>query len=54
MELSAKRAREEGKDVKMAVEIEYDGDSKRPKSFTVTLEIDGDITVKKFINNSNG
>ena len=54
MELSAKRAREEGKDVTMTVEIEYDGDSKRPKSFTVTLEIDGDITVKKFINNSNG
>lgn len=54
MELSAKRAREEGKDVAMTVEIEYDGGSKRPKSFTVTLEIDGDITVKKFINNSNG
>lgn len=54
MELSAKRAREEGKEVSMTVEIEYEADSKRPKSFTVTLEIDGDITVKKFLNNSNG
>ena len=54
MELSAKRAREEGKVVTMAVEIEYEGDSKRPKSFTVTLEIDDEITVKKFLNNSNG
>lgn len=54
MELSAKRAREEGKEVKMTVEIEYEGDSKRPKSFTVTLEIDDEIKVKKFLNNSNG
>ena len=54
MELSAKRAREEGKVVTMTVEIEYEGDSKRPKSFTVTLEIDDEITVKKFLNNSNG
>lgn len=53
MELSAKRAREEGKEVTMTVEIEYEGDSKRPKSFTVTLEIDGEITVKKFLNSSN-
>lgn len=54
MELSAKRALEDGKEVKMTVEIEYEGDSKRPKSFTVTLEIDGEFTVKKFLNNSNG
>lgn len=54
MELGAKRALEEGKEVSMTVDIEYEGDSKRPKSFTVTLEIDDDITVKKFLNNSNG
>lgn len=53
MELGAKRALEEGKEVQMTVDIEYDGESKRPKSFTVTLEIDGEITVKKFLNNKN-
>ena len=53
MELGAKRALEEGKEVIMTVDIEYEGDSKRPKSFTVTLEIDDEITVKKFLNNKN-
>lgn len=53
MELGAKRALEEGKVVIMTVDIEYEGDSKRPKSFTVTLEIDNEITVKKFLNNKN-
>lgn len=53
MELDAKRARQEGKEVQMTCEIEYDGDSKRPKSFTVTLEIDNEIFVKKFLNNTN-
>lgn len=50
MELGAKRALEEGKEVKMTVDIEYEGDNKRPKSFVVTLEIDDDISVKKFLN----
>lgn len=53
MELGAKRALEEGKEVIMTVDIEYEGDNKRPKSFTVTLEIDDEITVKKFLNNKN-
>ena len=53
MELSAKRAREEDKEVLMTVDIEYDGDRKRPKSFLVTLEIDDEITIKKFLNNKN-
>ena len=51
MELSAKKALDEGKDVKLSVDIEY-GDGKRPISFTVTLEVDDDITVKKFYNNA--
>lgn len=50
MELSAKKALDEGKDVKLSVDIEY-GEGKRPISFTVTLEVDDDITVKKFYNN---
>lgn len=53
MELSAKRAREEGKEVEMTIDIKYEGDSKRPKSFTVILEINGEITVKKFLNKTN-
>ena len=50
METEAKKASEEGKQVNMTVEVEYEGDSKRPVSFTVTLEIDGEVTVKKFYN----
>ena len=42
-----------GKEDGMACLDGYEGDSKRPKSFTVTLEIDGEITVKKFLNSSN-
>jgi hypothetical protein len=50
MELAARNALEEGKNVNMTIDVEYEGSSKRPKSFTVTLEIDDDITVKKFAN----
>lgn len=53
MESEAKKAAEEGKTVKMDVDVEYEGDTKRPKSFVVTLEIDGEVTVKKFLNKSN-
>lgn len=44
------KALQQGKDVSMSVEVEYDGDSQRPSSFTVTYTINGETYEKTFLN----
>ncbi|ANS77224.1 hypothetical protein AWM70_12580 [Paenibacillus yonginensis] len=40
----------EGKNVKVNVEVKYDGDSLRPSKFNVDYEIDGEVFSKSLLN----
>src|SRR5574344_1950874 len=53
LEIELKKAVEEGKDVSVTVEPQYEGDSKRPISFVVTYTIDGETYEKTFPNESS-
>ena len=44
------KAIEEGKNVKVNVEVKYDGDSLRPSKFNVQYEIDGEVFSKNILN----
>lgn len=44
------KAIEEGKNVKVNVEVKYDGDSLRPSKFNVQYEIDGEVFSKNLLN----
>ena len=50
LERELKNAKEEGHDVHVTVEPQYDGDSKRPSSFTVTYTIDNETYEKVIVN----
>ena len=50
LERELKNAKEEGHDVHVTVEPQYDDDSKRPSSFFVTYTIDGERNEKVIIN----
>lgn len=50
MENEISKALEEGKEVHVHVDVEYDGDSQRPSKITVTYTIDGKETVAQFDN----
>ena len=43
----------EGREVEMTVEVDYEGESKRPSSFTVTYSVDGVVSEKTFLNESS-
>lgn len=44
------KAIEEGKSVKVNVEVKYDGDSLRASKFNVQYEIDGEVFLKNILN----
>lgn len=50
LERELKNAKEEGHDVHVTVEPQYDDDSKRPSSFTVTYTIDDETYEKVIVN----
>lgn len=54
MENDIKRALDEGHEVKVTVDFEYSGDSKRPDKIKSTVEIDGKKTEYAFDNNMDG
>lgn len=54
MENEIKKALSDGKDVTTKTEFTYSGDSKRPDKITVTVTIDGKVTVYTFDNNLDG
>lgn len=45
---------QEGKDVRVKVELVYDGDSRRPSAIVVTYSIDGEESVRVFPNGKEG
>ena len=49
-EIEVKKTVEEGNDVKGTFELEYENDTSRPSSIIVSLDINGEITEKVFIN----
>ena len=49
-EREVKQAVLEGKEVKISIEMEYEGVSSRPTLFHYTYEIDGEITERTFLN----
>ena len=51
-EIEVKKTVEEGNNVNGTFELEYENDSSRPSSIIVTLDINGEITEKVFINES--
>lgn len=51
-EIEVKKSVEEGNDVKGMFELEYENDTSRPSSIIVSLDINGEITEKVFINES--
>lgn len=53
MELEIKRALEEGKQVSIHIDLEYDGTSSRPTKITATYYIDGKRTDIVFDNEEN-
>ena len=44
-----KNALQEGKEVKVTIDIVYDGENKRPKEFNINYSIDGEKGRKKFL-----
>lgn len=54
MENEIKKALADGKDVTTKTDFTYSGDSKRPDKITVTVTIDGKVTVYTFDNNLDG
>jgi len=46
------KALKEGKSVSVDIEVQYEGDSKRPTGFNVTYIIDGEVTMKYIPNKS--
>ncbi len=53
MENEIAKALEEGKEVTVHIELEYDGDSERPSKIKATYTIDGKTTVVEFDNEEN-
>ena len=51
-EIEVKKTIEEGNNVNGTFELEYENGSSRPSSIIVTLDINGEITEKVFINES--
>ena len=53
MENEIAKALQEGKEVAVNIELEYDGDSQRPSKIKVTYTIDGKTTIVEFDNEEN-
>ncbi len=53
MENEIAKAKQEGKEVTVKIELEYDGDSERPSKIKATYTIDGKTTVVEFDNEEN-
>ena len=49
-EREIEKAKRDGKDVNVSIEIDYYDNSSRPTSFTVTIEFDGEISERTFLN----
>lgn len=54
LEQELRKAKEEGHDVHVKVEPQYEDDSNRPSSFIVTYTIDGETYEKVIVNESKG